>query len=182
MFKNLSIEQKLLLLNIVLFGFIGAAGYILMTEERLVPEEPDVDGYIAVLQEEIANLPEDRQSGSTYINIGKKDLFRTLIELPTPTPTPTPTPQPTPSLDEALQYWKLEGVFGDTAVVTDKRTRETWMMSMSDDSRVKTVQHRGENVDVRLIEIDDQEKFSATWAYTNPRGTQKKTMSMLDPE
>ncbi|MEQ8820051.1 MAG: hypothetical protein RLY93_07375 [Sumerlaeia bacterium] len=74
-------------------------------------------------------------------------------------------------LSGILPFWKVEAIFSDTVLITDRRTRETWMMEVTmDDVTTRTLPQKPAPVPVRLIEREGIESFSLEWSSVYPRG------------
>ncbi|MCB2154243.1 hypothetical protein KQI84_05105 [bacterium] len=181
MFQNLAFEQRMLILNMVLFVFIGALGYLLLTEQRTVPapENPEafMESQMAMAQD---RRPEVEDTQDAYPKIGNEAVFSVLMPTPRPTPTPKPTPPPDPKLEDAIQYWKLNGMADGVVFMADKRGREDWLMDIDNpESRTKTIKFQGQDMDVRLDRIDDI-MMEVFFTYEGREGKQEVKKSVFD--
>ncbi|MCC5875092.1 MAG: hypothetical protein JJU11_02625 [Candidatus Sumerlaeia bacterium] len=168
--------NRIMLINGMLFLVVVALSVLIMTEERLIPEEPPISEledevtYLLTNAERQVTLGEDR-----YGNIGNRNIFSTIKPLPTPSPSPTPTPKVPPNINEVTEYWKLGGMLSTMAMFQDMRTREDFQMRPGD---VREIEFRREKIPVELESID-----RANWRVTikmNYEGNvQRREMKMF---
>jgi hypothetical protein len=113
----------------------------------------------------------EASSAAEYANLGKRDIFRTIIMKPTPMPTREPTPVPPPNLERAIRTWKLEGAFGNRASFRDTRTNTEFTIDVGE---TRVISYRGRELEVKLSEIN-MDNFSATLTF----GTQQIIKKMF---
>lgn len=167
--------KRLMLINAILFVTIVAIAVMLITEQRQVPGEPDIDRIQRLVDRaiEMEDRRED-EGGALLASLSRVDMFETIIPLPTPTPRPTPTPTPPPPIDEVIGHWRLSLAWKDQAQVEDTRTGEFISINVG---AFTEVQYRARKVRIHLESV---EKFkNAVFVMREDGEIQKKTMSMF---
>lgn len=144
--------NRIMLINGMLFLVIVALSALIMTEQREIPGEPPIED----LEYEVSRLlaSEDHDvavAGDRYGNLGGRNIFSTIISLPTPSPSPTPTPKVPPNIGEVTEYWKLAGMISSMAMFHDMRSREDFQMRPGE---TRQIEFRKENVTIELESID----------------------------
>lgn len=177
--KNLSIEQKLISLNAVLFVVVAVFAVLMITGERSVTAKPPVEEIKAIIEGEKSVVQNRTERPDLAPQFGKVGIFDTLIALPTPTPTPEPTIPPDPPLDEALKSWKVLSVYKNEATVKDIRTNDTFFMYTDKRDETRIVRYRNVDMEIKLESINEDE-FSATFLYEGPAGAQRYKLGMFD--
>lgn len=181
MLQNQPLEQRLFLVNVVLFGLIGVLTFLIVTEDRTIPAPPPLDDLRATLADIRPDGSKITQPGDQYKKFGKAPVFDTIVPLPTPTPTPVPTPVPPPSLNEALKTWKMQGVAGRTVFLEDLSTKESFILDLDiADTQTRVIKFNNVSMTVRLVGTDGG-KLEAVFEYIDPTGKrQEARLSMLE--
>lgn len=169
--------KKLMWVNFGLFlVMLFVSVYTLMRRPEY-PGPPDVAGARAEVIEMIAS--EGQTVGSnedTLKELGKKNVFSTIIALPTPTPAPTKTPDPGPPIDEVLMNWKLVMPTKTFAIFQEMRTQRDANVKLNE---TFDAEYKGRNFKIKLIGVDTK-KFTATVEMENLLGQkQTKVYSMM---
>ena len=158
MFERLTLEQKLVAINVLIFVLVGASAMLLLGGEKELPDTPQV----GLISESLESLAEEVQEsgttrGATEVNnFGKVPAFQPLIPLPTPTPRPTPTPVPDPSLKEAIANWRVMGVANGIVFLEDTRSKDEWFMDVDDRSTLtKRIRFQNVDMEVKLKSLDE---------------------------
>lgn len=180
MWKQLTLEQRLIAVNVTILAVVGVFAYLLMTKTYEVPAPPPME----LIEERLNDIPHeagaDGAAERKFARFGETDIFPALVPLPTPSPTPEPTPVPDPSLDEAIKQWKIKGITSGIVFIEDPRTREDFFMDIDDaTNRTKTIRFRNEDMVVKLDSLDEI-NLSATFSYTGRQGKQTVTRSMFE--
>lgn len=168
--------NRIMLINGMLFLVIVALSALIMTEEREIPSEPPLDS----LEHEVSRLlaTEDRDvafTGDRYGNLGAKNIFSTIVALPTPSPSPTPTPKVPPDIKEVTEYWKLAGMISSMAMFHDMRSREDFQLRPGE---TRQVEFRRENLNIELESID-RPNWSVTIKMDYEGNVQRREMKMF---
>jgi hypothetical protein len=144
--------QRLMLINSMLFLVILALSVLILTEERRVPEAPPLAQLRKTVEGRMArDTTEVTVVADNYQNLGRKNMFDTIIPLPTPSPKPTPTPRPAPLIAEVTEFWKLSSMISTMAIFQDIKTKEDFTMRVGD---TREVEFRKEKLTIKLEAID----------------------------
>ena len=166
--------RKDMLLHFVLFCIIGFCLFLFLTTKYEPPEvtakniTKDIPKVVPKdLSESVYNI----SVSNAYPNLGKKEVFKTIIPRPTPNPTPTPSPIPTPDLGRSVSRWKVTALLDDMASFEDTATRTPFDIKLGEK---KEVQFRNQTFEV-LLESIDMNELSVTLRYQDQ--TRKITMT-----
>jgi len=183
-YKNMTLDQRLVAINAGMFLLVAGGAIALMSRSWPVPEEPPLER----IQQRLENLasevvtdkvadPEDH-----FPRFGAIPAFQDVITKPTPSPTPPPTPKPDPELAEAIKTWKLDGVAKGLVFVSDKQSKEEWIMTMKDPASLKkTKRFKNEDMEI-ILESVDAIQMTATFVYEGKQGKQTLTKGMFDED
>lgn len=178
-FTNLSVEQKLIGVNAVIFTLVAVFAMLMIVAQRVVTAEPPITEITAIIEGNTTIQTNQQERPDPAPKFGVEPIFDTLITLPTPTPTPEPTQAPDPPLEDAIKSWKILSVYKTEATVTDIRTRDTFLMYTTETDSTKMVRHRNTDMEIKLESINDDD-FTATFRYDGPAGVQRFTKGMFD--
>ncbi len=152
-------KKKELITNIVLIVLILSLGTLVATSRYVQPRSP-IKTISSEREEETETEDISIESETPYTApvernifpiLGKRDIFRAIIQRPTPTPAPTRTPPPPPDLGILIRHWKLEGININQAIITDQAKKETFFMK---EGETLNVNYRGKDYPVKLNKID----------------------------
>lgn len=167
-------SQKIVIVNCLLFIGIVAMGAFLLTQETTLPGRPpiaEIQNYVIADLEE--NPPEANLGGMQLRNLGKKNVFDTIIPMPTPSPSPIPpTPAP-PSIDDVTKDWELSGVLTSFGLFKVRNEEFTLKLGESYDQK-----YRNDTIPVFLDKID-KENWSATLMIKELGIIQRRTLSVF---
>ncbi|MBX3730023.1 MAG: hypothetical protein KF858_12625 [Candidatus Sumerlaeia bacterium] len=182
--SRLTLEQRLVAINAVIFLVIVVVATTMMTQTWEVPASPPMELIERRLESIGGGGDSDEQRALTrqsrFRNVGARNIFPSLIPVPTPTPTPPPTPPPDPSLEEAIRQWKVKGMFRGVVFIEDPRTREEFHFDLDDPATItRTIRFKNEDMVVRLDSVDSI-NLAATFSYTGRQGKQQVTRGMFE--
>jgi hypothetical protein len=170
-------SARIMWINSAIFLLMLLVSVFTLMRKPEFPSPPDLDGarreVQAIIMKESTNtnVVEERLP-----NLGQKNLFSTIIALPTPTPAPTRTPDPGPSIEEVLANYKLSVALKSFANFQDQRTQKETMVKLNESFQVD---FKGKSYEIKLIEIDSK-KFTAVVEMKNLIGEkQTKSYSMF---
>ena len=170
-------SARIMWINSAIFLLMLLVSVFTLMRKPEFPSAPDLDGVRREVQAIImkestnTNVVEERLP-----NLGQKNLFSTIIALPTPTPAPTRTPDPGPSIEEVLANYKLSVALKSFANFQDQRTQKETMVKLNESFQVD---FKGKSYEIKLIEIDSK-KFTAVVEMKNLIGErQTKSYSMF---
>lgn len=169
--------KRIVIFNCVVFVlFLTLSVYILMQERQLPGEPPVKEAQREVLAMVVREGERVDDTEERLPNLGKRNVFETILPLPTPTPAPTRTPDPGPHINEVTDTWKLSVAFRDFATFQDIKTQQDFTLKLGES---KPVEFKGKEYRVMLESIDSK-KFSATIMMKNLIGEeQRKSFKMF---
>ncbi|MCC6547039.1 hypothetical protein IT570_07710 [Candidatus Sumerlaeota bacterium] len=169
--------KKLMWLNFGIFLVMLCVSVYTLMRRPQYPGEPDVAGARAEVIELVNSQGQESGPDETTLhNLGKKNVFSTIIALPTPTPAPTKTPDPGPTIDEVLLNWKLVMPTKTFVIFQEIRTQKDANVKMNE---TFDAEYKGKNYKIKLIGVDTK-KFTATVEMENLIGEkQTKVYSMM---
>jgi hypothetical protein len=167
------------LVNAVLMFLIIGLGVLVATSRYEAPESPE--DLIKAATNDASNGEDEQIDPGTetaytppaepkiFPKLGERQIFRTIISKPTPVPRPTKTPKPDPKISVLLRHWKLNGVIGDQALITDLSKKQEFNLKVGEET---TINYRGEDYPIKLSEID-QTQWTATFTFKDQSHTLK---------
>lgn len=168
---------RIMWINGILFLAILGISVMIITEERYLPGRPPLEEHEVSVQKAIAETAGTTGlAGTDATELGKVNMFDTIIPLPTRTPTPTPEPPKAPRIEEVTQYWKLSFVYKTMATIQDIKTEAETTIKIGD-KKIET--YRGQEIPIYLESVNRKE-WSATFIMNYMDEKQTRTFKMFD--
>ncbi len=166
------------LINTILVLIIVGLGVLVATSRYQQPRAPEFTAVTTTTDTETEEIIPDTETPykeevakNIFPKLGEQRIFKTLIPAPTPRPRPTPTPKPDPKLAVLIRHWKLNGVMGKKAIITDRARKEEFYL---EEGESKTVSYRGSDYDIKLSKVD-----GSTWSVTLTFKDQSHTLKVF---